>query len=526
MAEYDLMQHQREGVDFLDRVDGVGALLYDPGVGKTGVALTWIDNLAQKRPNREVRVLVIAPLTAADTWVFQAPMFMDSVVKARLLQGSTKSILKAVRSARNWTDVPSTKVFSDHPGIRRTQVSGNRVTILSLSAGAISSFCSTPDRRVQMLRAIRAYKPDVVVVDESQIIKTAGANISKSAYQIGQLAPHRLILTGTVTPLSPLDVYGQWRFLAPWTFSDHHGFSYTDNPSRMTQFQVAEIRPWSWTRFKDRYSEPGGYKNKGIGGFKNLDELNSRVAERAHVVLKADALDLPPVQDVDVHVTLSPKEAAAYQQMKDELAMELTNGELLEAPNALAKMMKLRQIASGFVKDTETGEIHIIGDSLRKSVKEVCQVTLETEKRIVVFAYFRAECERLADMLRQRGTTVEVVTGSTKADERLAIRKRFGDVSGNPERIILVAQQRTMSVSVNELVTAQNAVFASMSERREDWVQARGRLDRNGQKGQHVTFWNVMSPGLIGEIMRDRHEDRGDLESALLNHIMSATPVR
>jgi hypothetical protein len=80
-----------------------------------------------------------------------------------------------------------------------------------------------------------------------------------------------------------------------------------------------------------------------------------------------------------------------------------------------------------------------------------------------------------------------------------------------------------MSLSVNELVTAQNAVFASMSERRDDWVQARGRLDRNGQTGSHVTFWNCYSPGLIGEIMLNRHKDKGDLEKALLDHIR-ATP--
>lgn len=86
-------------------------------------------------------------------------------------------------------------------------------------------------------------------------------------------------------------------------------------------------------------------------------------------------------------------------------------------------------------------------------------------------------------------------------------------------------QARTMSLSVNELVTAQNAVFASLSERRNDWVQARDRLDRNGQKGSHVTFWNVYAPGTVDEVMLDRHKDRGDLEKALLDHIR-ATPRR
>lgn len=524
MPKYTLMQHQTEAVKFLDSVDGIGALLFDPGVGKTGSTLAWIDRLADRIG--EVRVLVVAPLTAADTWVLQPPMFMDSPTKARMMQGSTASILAKFPRANSWVDVPDMPISVDHYGTTAKQVSGNKVTLLSMSAGAVSSYCTDRTKTVRMLQAIRKYAPHVVVVDESHIIKSATANISKAMYQIGQLAPHRIILTGTVNPHSPLDVYGQWRFLAPWTFSDQRTEPFVKTPTKMTKAEQASIRPWSWGRFRDRYSTPGGFKGKGIGGYVNLDELNDRVAERSMVVRKEDALDLPPVQDVDVHVSLTAREMRAYKEMTEDLVAELDDGSLLEAPNALAKMMKLRQIAAGFVKDTDTGTVHIVGDSLRKAVKEVAEVTLAGEKRLVVFAYFRRECELIADSLRAAGTTVEVITGSTPARERLAIRQRFADVSKNPGRTILVAQARTMSLSVNELVTAQNAIFASMSERRDDWVQARGRLDRNGQVGQHVTFWNCYSPGLIGEIMLDRHKDRGDLEAALLDHIRDMAAKR
>lgn len=525
MPKYTLMEHQREGVAFLESVDGIGALLWDPGVGKTGTTAAWIDQLAAKQ--REVRVLVVAPLTAADTWVLQPPMFMDSVVKARLMEGSTVSILSKIAVSGNWADVPDAKVKANHKGARSGQLNGQRVTILSMSAGAVSSYCTDRTKTVRMLRAVRKYKPHVIVLDESHIAKSATANISKAMYQIGQLAPHRIILTGTVNPLSILDCYGQWRFLAPWTFSDQYNEPFTKQPLRMTKAEQASVRPWPWTRFKARYAVAGGYKGKGIGGFQNEDDLKNRIAERSMVVRKEDALELPPVTDVDVHVTLSAKETKAYKEMAEELVAEMDDGTLVEAVNALAKMMKLRQVAAGFVKDTATGEVHVIGDSLRKAVREVVEVTLAGEQRLVVFAYFRSECAMLADALsKAHGVTVELITGTTPARERLAIRQRFFDVSGNPQRTILVAQQRTMSLSVNELVTAQNAVYASMSERRDDWVQSRGRLDRNGQVGQHVTFWNVFSPGLIGEIMLRRHENRGNLEKALLDHIREVAGSR
>lgn len=578
MPKYSLMQHQKEGVQFLDSVDGIGALLFDPGVGKTGTTLAWVDKRVAQ--SGEFRVLVVAPLTATDTWVLQAPPFMDSTVKARMLEGRTVDILTKLRKAGTWADVPDARVSVNHKGTR------NKVTILSMSAGSISSFCRDDPKKevirkagwdklqqftgltqavvetmdkaldswcpqqdpavaaeamalreqatyfigsgqgkrqrvVQVLQAVRKYKPHLVVVDESHLIKSAGANISTAMYQIGQLAPHRIILTGTVNPHSPLDCYGQWRFLAPWTFSDQYNEPFTKNPLRMTKAEAASVKPWPWGRFQKRYAEMGGYQGKVIQGVDPvmIHELHARVAERSMVVRKEDALDLPPVTDVDVHVTLSPREVKAYNEMRDELAAEMADGTLLEAPNALAKIMKLRQIASGFVKDTETGEVHVIGSSLQESVREIVDVTLAGENRVVVCAYFRAECAALADGLRQQGRTVEIITGETKAKERLAIRRRFADVDGNPEQVVLVAQARTMSLSVNELVTAQNAVFASMSERRDDWVQFRGRLDRKGQVGNHVTFWNVFVPGTVGEVMLETHKRRGDLEKALLDHI-------
>lgn len=520
MAKYKLMKHQAKAVKFIESQDGIAALLFEPGTGKTGSVMAWLDKLASRQ--KEVRVLVVAPLTATDTWVLQVPLFMDTPTKSRMLEGSTPSILAKIAQARNWADVPDTVIKGDHPGELAEQLAGRRVTIMSMSAGAISSFNKDRSRTVQILGAVRKYAPHVIVMDESQLIKSATANISKAMYQIGQLAPHRLILTGTVNPHSPLDCYGQWRFLAPWTFSDDWDNPMVEAPMKMTKTQQASIHPWPWTRFKLRYSLPGGYKGKGISGYCNQDDLKERVAQRSMVILADDVLDLPPIMDIPVHVRLSAKEEKTYRQMHEDLVAQMADGSLLEAPNALAKIMKLRQITAGFVRDTETEVTHVIGTSKQKAVCEVVNITLAGEQRVVVFAYFKTECANLAAALATPGTTVEVITGATKPQERLAIRKRFGDVSRNPGRMVLVAQARTMSISVNELVTAQHAVFASLSERRDDWVQARGRLKRQGQQGgkdNRITFWNVGVEDTVDSIMRDRHLDRGDMEKALLDHI-------
>lgn len=539
MPKYTLMNHQKEGVKFLDSMDGIAALLYDPGVGKTGTTLAWADKMAQRKG--EFRVLVFAPLTAADTWVLQAAPFMDSTVKARMLEGATKDILTAIGDCGDWKTVPATRVMSNHRGDPLTM---SRVTIVSVSAGAVSSWCRDDPRKqdsrgnwrgtgldkrqrtVMLLKAVRKFKPDLVVVDESQIIKSASANLSTAMYQVGQLAEHRIILTGTVNPKDMMDCYGQWRFMAPWTFSDQHGEPYTQAPLKMDKAEKAGIKPWPIGRFIARYGEKGGWKGKGIVGINAFrePELKDRIAERAHVVRKEDALDLPPVVDVDIHVSLDAKESRLYNQMRDDLAAMLDSGELLEAPNALAKIMKLRQITAGFIKDSTLesptyGETFAVGTSKQKAVADLVNTTLVSQKRLVVFAYFKSEVAAIAKMLAASGRTVEVITGATPNKERLAIRQRFADTTSYPGQMVLVAQQRTMSLSVNELVVAQHAVFASMSERRDDWVQARGRLDRNGQVGSKVTFWNVYCPGTVDEVMLETHKHRGRMEKALLDHI-------
>src|SRR3546814_7696904 len=64
------------------------------------------------------------------------------------------------------------------------------------------------------------FTPDLIVIDESRRIKGASSNASRTAARLTRLVPRRLILTGTVMPHSPMDVWAQWRFLEPMAFNE------------------------------------------------------------------------------------------------------------------------------------------------------------------------------------------------------------------------------------------------------------------------------------------------------------------
>lgn len=96
------------------------------------------------------------------------------------------------------------------------------------------------------------------------------------------------------------------------------------------------------------------------------------------------------------------------------------------------------------------------------------------------------------------------------------MRQRFG--SDDPARLVIVAQIKTLSVAVNELVTARNAIFASLPWQRDDIVQARDRLNRLGQKSS-TTFWYALAPNTVDDLVFQAYQDRTDLEKTLMNHI-------
>ena len=522
-------RHQRKGLRRMIETRGVFGLLFEPGTGKTAVVLDYASLLALKHPKRVARVLVVCPLVAIDTWVSQTETFASPQVDywAEALGGSTRQKVEAL-AARGEHGYGSVRPTRGHkvPHIQRSTAivsrstpvaDGPRVTderpLLQIEVMNLEAFSSrrsiTKSKTMADLvyDAVQRYGPDLVVVDESHKIKGASANASRLLARIGKTVPRRVILTGTVIPHSPLDVFGQWRFLEPTAF----GSLDPRDPSKR--------RPATYGGFKNRYARLGGYMGREVMGFKNLDELRQVMARNSMAVRKEDALDLPQTTDITIPVHLSPAESKAYASMKSDLAAWLADGSSATATSRLTQMLRLRQITSGHLPD-DSGTVQEIGSSKADTIRSLVHDTLSDEKRLVVFGFFTAEIEQIRQRLQSPGTEVVTVTGATSAEERARIRKRFG--SDDPQRIVLIAQVKTMSVAVNELVTASHAIYASLSQQLDDYVQSRDRLNRIGQT-RPVTYWHVAAPGTVDEVVLDAHRDRTDLEQAVLSHIRGET---
>jgi hypothetical protein len=92
-------------------------------------------------------------------------------------------------------------------------------------------------------------KWDLVVADEIHKSRAPGGKASRFMAALGRAAKHRLGLSGTPMPHSPLDVYGYFRFLD------------------------ATIFGWSFNKFRQHYAVMGGFQNHQVVAYRNLDEL-------------------------------------------------------------------------------------------------------------------------------------------------------------------------------------------------------------------------------------------------------------
>jgi len=516
------------------RTGGTSALLWEPGTGKTAATIDFLGVLTLVRARKaqpETRVLVACPLAAVDTWVSQMPKwaspqigFWAEALGGTLLHraealaarggkpfarslGGSKAGSRAGR-ARTSSGAPrtlhleKTRALSyTHDLVVPADEKHPRLVVEVLNLDTFSSRVAVGSRTMAdvLLDAVTRFDPEVVIVDEVHRIKGVSSNVSRVMARIGRKVPRRIILTGTVMPHSPLDVWAQWRFLDPTAFA--------------IRLRDGTFHPLSFQMFQDRYAKMGGWMGKQVVGFRRLEEMQEVMSERASVVRKADALDLPKTTDVIVPVTLSGPEQQAYGDMVKTMIAQLGTSQVV-AKGQLAQMMRLRQITAGAIGQGSG----MVKSSKVQVIKSLVQDTLADETRVVVFALFREEIRAIASALTAKGTEVQVITGDTSVEDRMAMRKRFK--SDDPARLVMVCQIRTMSLAVNELVTASHAVFATLPQQRDDLVQARDRLNRLGQT-KPVTFWYTVAPGTVDEVVMTTHQQRGSLETAMLNHVRS-----
>lgn len=312
---------------------------------------------------------------------------------------------------------------------------------------------------------------DCVILDESHRAKAAGSKVSKYLAMLGRRVPRRLCLSGTPMANSPLDVYGQYRFLDRSIFGTNHG------------------------RFLQEYAVMGGPERRFVVGYKNQQALMERFRSIAYSCTLEDVADrvglaeaLPPAT---VPVDLPSRDMRAMAGLAEDFVTECAGG-FVEAGSVLTRMLRMQQICAGFcpVVDGPMGEAevrevnHAKADALRDLIED-----MPPEERLVVFCVFQHDLD-----------TVSKVTGGLGRPFFELSGRRHDWESFKASEGAVVAVQIQAGAEGVDMTAASRAVYFSLPHSLALYEQSKARLRRPGQS-RPVQFVHLLATGTVDEAM-------------------------
>lgn len=329
------------------------------------------------------------------------------------------------------------------------------------------------------------WKPDFIVADESTRIKNPNAKTSKAVHRISKGCRYRMILTGSPITQNPLDLYSQYKMLDEGIFGK------------------------SFYAFKNYYAVLGSY-NQPIG-YKNMPELISKAHSIAYRVTKADALDLPDTIDETRPVVLEEKAQRLYRQFVKDSYMELSKGEVI-ATNVLTRILRLQQVTGGFIRpDEEADRYEQISKAKLEALEDILDEAVEAEQKVVVMARFIPEIMEIQKLLEEKGIGYALIHGGVK--DRAEEVRRFQEDTGC---MVFVGQIQTTSMGIT-LTAASTMVFYSLSYNYADYIQAKARIHRIGQKNKCVYIHLIAQNTIDSEVMKAL-EQKQDIATAIVDN--------
>ena len=163
---------------------------------------------------------------------------------------------------------------------------------------------------------------DMVILDESHRAKTAGSKVSRFLALVGKKTRYRICLSGTPMANSPLDVYGQYRFLDPSIFGTNH------------------------TNFLQEYAVMGGPERRFIVGYKNQRKLNEKFQSIAYSCSMKDVsqrLKLPEsLPPTTREVELPTRDMRTLRDLSKEFIAECSTGNMIVLNNVLTRALRMQ----------------------------------------------------------------------------------------------------------------------------------------------------------------------------------------
>lgn len=359
-------------------------------------------------------------------------------------------------------------------------------------------------------------KRTMLILDESSAVKNYRSQQTQACLDLRIKSSRIVLLNGTPIAHSPGDMFAQGEMMHPSILE----------VSRKTK--DGRWKPMTgWYPFKFRYGVLGGWQNKQIIGWRNLDDMQRRFAPYVIRRLTADCFDLPPREYEVLSVPLKSETWRVYKEMRDELISWLTKTDVAIVTQAGVKAMRLAQLTSGFVGGVEcetcygSGCPSCKGAALREVGREkldffldwlASRIEEDSSFKIVIWCRFRPELARLHKAIfddpRFENLIVEQIHGGQNKEDRQRALELMLPRTAPPGAAALMGTVQTGSMGF-DMSAAHHEIYLSNDRRLINRTQSEARCAGPLQK---LPVW-------IGDVMATGPEGQKTIDHAVMKSL-------
>lgn len=341
-------------------------------------------------------------------------------------------------------------------------------------------------------------------LDESHRIKTPTAKSTKSIIAGGRHAAFRRVLSGTPVPNGPFDAYSQINFLDP-------------------EFWRRELDLDTFTAFKAYFGVwDKGYMRKGdkmveypvLDGYNNLSELYGALKLISSRVTKDDVLDLPEKLFSKRYYEMTPTQSRMYQELEEEFMTFLDSGEMIAAPLAIVRLLRMQQVLCGYLPVAPGEEpVELIDRDRNPRLKVHQEVIEDTPGKAITWACWTRDIDMLMDSLRKQGRKPVRYDGTCSSDELQRAKDEFkkGDATDFVANLAM-----SEGLTLNE---AKTTIYFNNNYNLRMRLQSEDRNHRIGQD-DHVTYYDLVCAGTRDEHAIEALVKKLEVASAILGDKM------
>ena len=376
-------------------------------------------------------------------------------------------------------------------------------------------------KSVDTVTGIDNTKPiECLVLDESHKIKNPTSKIGERIHYIP--FKYKYLLTATPLPNSPLESFNYLKLgnALPPKSIEHNPFKVDNKVETLVD---------EWWAFQYRYCVYGGYNDREIIGFKNMNELREAIQNNMLRRTKEEKLkDLPEVTFKNIELEMMPKQMKIYDAIRREILEELAETDINKVPTMLAKITRLQQVTDSLQligvesKKDQSIKLNALDDLLEELI-------LDAKEKVIIFTKFKSLLDILAEKYKKYNPAIihgEIDSFALPEKEALERCKRkykdkWETMDDSERKSILLKlttsprQQEVYRFQNDEdcrmflgtieackegltLTAASNVIFIDYPWNWASYSQAYSRAHRIGQKNA-VTVYNLMCKGTIDE---------------------------